>query len=80
MPRELTILPGVKIVFEEDCDECIRLHNDNIELSKSNDDMQRVIQELNSWSLKVVGNAWDKGYNQCIMDMKRRLYQWSQDF
>lgn len=78
MPKEITIANGVKIVFEEDCNECIVLREVLQTVERGNDSKLRLIQELNALTPKTPKNSWDQGYNQCLADIQKRLYKWSQ--
>ena len=67
--KEITIAEGIKIFIDEDCDRCKSLSEENNNLTY----FKNLIFDINNFKEKQEKNTWDKGYNQCLKDIKKLI-------
>ena len=71
--KTITIAPGVKLVLDEECDRCKDLQEQVGRLAEQAVKYDILVESIKSLIPKEEKYMWDKGYNQCMKDLKKRI-------
>lgn len=73
--KTLTLVPGVKITFDEDCDQCISKDQEIADLKQRLMVYEYAVNRILEFKPKEVKNNWDLGFNNAVGVIHKKVFE-----